>query len=37
MLGAAAPALGIRKEQFLFVSLNSFDVVGAKAFGIKVT
>jgi 2-haloacid dehalogenase len=32
-----APAkLGISREQILFVSSNSFDVVGAKVFGFKV-
>jgi 2-haloacid dehalogenase len=26
----------LRKEEILFVSSNSFDVVGAKSFGFKV-
>jgi len=30
------PALGVTKAEVLFVSSNSFDVVGAKAFGFKV-
>ena len=30
------PALGVPKEEVLFVSSNSFDVVGAKAFGFEV-
>ena len=30
------PALGVPKEEILFVSSNSFDAVGAKAFGFKV-
>lgn len=30
------PALGVPKEEVLFVSSNSFDAVGAKAFGFKV-
>jgi len=30
------PALGVTKEEVLFVSSNSFDVVGAKAFGFRV-
>ncbi len=31
-----APALGVQKHEVLFVSSNSFDVVGAKEFGFKV-
>jgi 2-haloacid dehalogenase len=30
------PALGVPKDEVLFVSSNSFDVVGAKAFGFEV-
>jgi 2-haloacid dehalogenase len=30
------PALGVAKEEVLFVSSNSFDAVGAKAFGFNV-
>ena len=30
------PALGVPKEEVLFVSSNSFDAVGAKAFGFAV-
>jgi 2-haloacid dehalogenase len=30
------PVLEVPKEEVLFVSSNSFDVVGAKAFGFKV-
>jgi 2-haloacid dehalogenase len=30
------PALGVPKEEVLFVSSNSFDAVGAKAFGFEV-
>ena len=30
------PVLGVSKEEVLFVSSNSFDLVGAKAFGFKV-
>jgi 2-haloacid dehalogenase len=30
------PVLGVPKEDVLFVSSNSFDVVGAKAFGFNV-
>jgi 2-haloacid dehalogenase len=30
------PALGVPKEEVLFVSSNGFDVAGAKAFGFKV-
>jgi 2-haloacid dehalogenase len=30
------PVLGVPKEEVLFVSSNSFDVVGAKAFGFNV-
>jgi 2-haloacid dehalogenase len=30
------PALGVAKEDVLFVSSNSFDAVGAKAFGFNV-
>ncbi|HZC98310.1 MAG TPA: haloacid dehalogenase type II [Bradyrhizobium sp.] len=30
------PVLEVQKEEVLFVSSNSFDVVGAKAFGFKV-
>lgn len=30
------PALGVTKEEVLFVSSNSFDVTGAKAFGFRV-
>jgi 2-haloacid dehalogenase len=30
------PALGVVKEEVLFVSSNSFDAVGAKAFGFNV-
>jgi 2-haloacid dehalogenase len=30
------PALGVPKEEVLFVSSNGFDAVGAKAFGFKV-
>ena len=30
------PVLAVRKEEVLFVSSNSFDVVGAKAFGFDV-
>lgn len=30
------PALGIRKEDVLFVSSNGFDVAGAKQYGFKV-
>jgi 2-haloacid dehalogenase len=30
------PALGVPKEEVLFVSSNSFDVAGAKAFGFEV-
>src|SRR5690242_2235783 len=30
------PALGVPKEEVLFVSSNSFDVAGAKAFGFAV-
>ena len=30
------PALGVQKEEVLFVSSNSFDAVGAKAFGFEV-
>jgi 2-haloacid dehalogenase len=30
------PALGVPKEEVLFVSSNSFDVTGAKAFGFEV-
>ncbi len=32
----AAPALGVEKHEVLFVSSNSFDVAGAKQFGLKV-
>ena len=28
--------LGLPKEQIVFVSSNSFDVIGAKAFGFRV-
>jgi 2-haloacid dehalogenase len=31
------PALGVPKEEVLFVSSNSFDAAGAKAFGFEVT
>ena len=30
------PALGVAKSEVLFVSSNSFDAVGAKAFGFQV-
>lgn len=30
------PALGVAKDEVLFVSSNGFDVAGAKAFGFKV-
>ena len=30
------PVLGVSKEEVLFVSSNSFDPVGAKAFGFNV-
>jgi len=30
------PVLGVHKEEVLFVSSNSFDAVGAKAFGFEV-
>ena len=30
------PALGVPNEEVLFVSSNSFDAVGAKAFGFEV-
>ena len=30
------PALGVPKNEVLFVSSNSFDVAGAKAFGFEV-
>ena len=30
------PALGVQKEEVLFVSSNSFDAAGAKAFGFEV-
>ena len=30
------PALGVPKEEVLFVSSNGFDVAGAKAFGFEV-
>jgi 2-haloacid dehalogenase len=30
------PALGVAKEEVLFVSSNSFDVTGAKVFGFRV-
>ncbi|RBP15589.1 2-haloacid dehalogenase [Roseiarcus fermentans] len=31
-----APALGVERHEVLFVSSNSFDVAGAKQFGLKV-
>jgi 2-haloacid dehalogenase len=31
-----APALGVANHEVLFVSSNSFDVVGAKSFGFRV-
>src|SRR5947209_867738 len=34
--GLVEPALGVPKEEVLFVSSNSFDAVGAKAFGFEV-
>jgi 2-haloacid dehalogenase len=34
--GLVEPALGVLKEEVLFVSSNSFDVAGAKAFGFEV-
>src|SRR5438552_5979182 len=30
------PTLGVQKEEVLFVSSNSFDAAGAKAFGFEV-
>ena len=32
----AVTKMKLRKEEILFVSSNSFDVVGAKSFGFKV-
>jgi 2-haloacid dehalogenase len=32
----ATPALGVAKDEVLFVSSNGFDVIGAKQFGFKV-
>ncbi len=34
--GLVEPALGVPKEEVLFVSSNSFDAIGAKAFGFAV-
>jgi 2-haloacid dehalogenase len=34
--GLVEPALGVPKEEVLFVSSNSFDAVGAKTFGFEV-